>query len=161
MKLSWNWFGHWAAIVGLACGVQGALVLCRPKADDLDRLTKPLEIEVRSVYKLYPEDGVRIMEIKNVGVTYYTRGEATVPGVIMRSGRHVYVGAAAVSRDLWAKSVAPGDLVYVKKLKRWLKVEDTMGPGYVNRVDVYSDNMAEAKSGSFRTDIIIVRPRAD
>lgn len=118
----------------------------------------PIYIEVKSSYKIDPTDGVYYKEIKNVGLTYYSRGDGYTPGHTTRSGRFVYEGAIAVSQPLWGKDVMAGDLVFVKESGRWYKVEDTMHSKYTEpRVDIYTHDMALATSGSSKTDIIIMR----
>lgn len=118
---------------------------------------KPLVLEVKSAYSFSPSDGISYKEYRNIGVTYYAKGEPTVPGITMRSGRHVYEGAIAVSRDMWGKLCNPGDLVYIKRTNRWYKVEDTMGEQYKMRIDIYTHDMKVANSGSTESDIVIVR----
>jgi len=120
-------------------------------------LSSPIDIELKLHYKIYPEDGINRKVYKNVGATYYTRGEVTVPSTTMRSGRYVFDGAVAVSQDLWGNVVMPGDVLYVKKTNKWYIVEDTMHKKYKKRIDIYTHSMEEANSGSFRTDILIVR----
>ena len=121
-------------------------------------LQSPAEIEVVSKYKFYPEDGVYHKEIKNVGLTYYCRNDGYTPGRTTRSGRFVSEGSLAVSQPLWQKEVWPGDLVYVKATGQWYKVEDTMNSKYTEpRVDIYTHSMKLAKSGSSKTDIVIMR----
>ena len=120
-------------------------------------LSQDVEVKIASSYRFRSRDGISYKEYKNVGVTYYAKGEPTVPGVTMRSGRHVYDGAIAVSRDIWGSLAVPGDLIFVKATGRWYRVEDTMGPQYNMRIDIYTHSMEIAKSGSFRSDIIILR----
>lgn len=124
----------------------------------VEQYKRSILIDVYSHYKFEWSDGFSIKEVKNVGMTYYSKGELTVPGITMHSGSHVYEGAVAVSRDLWDKIVSPGELVWIKATNQWYRVEDTMGPQYTNRIDVYTHDMNLAKSGSRKTDIIIVRP---
>jgi hypothetical protein len=113
---------------------------------------------VKSTYRFEPGDGITYKEIKNVGLTYYRRNDGYTPGHTTRSGRFVFEGGLAVSQPLWQKEVWPGDLVLVKATGRWYKVEDTMNAKYTeNRVDIYTHDEKLAKSGSSKTDIIIVR----
>jgi hypothetical protein len=135
--------------------------LKRPKQVGLDTaamLQRPVQVEMTSTYYFHPEDGVSIRLIKNVGLTFYSRGDGYTPGKTMRSGRVVYEGAAAVSHGMWGKDVVAGDLIYVIATKRWYRVEDTMHEKYTERrVDLYTHDMAVANSGASRTDILIVR----
>lgn len=129
----------------------------RYRERDIRRIQSPVVVEVKSTYRFDPVDGINLKRYVGVGVTYYAKGEATVPGVTMRSGRHVYDGAVAVSRDMWGKLVSPGDLIWVQAADRWYKVEDTMGPEYTMRIDIFTHDGRLAKSGSSRSDIIVMR----
>lgn len=121
-------------------------------------LRSPIPIGVTSTYYFHPEDGVSVKLIRNVGLTFYSRGDGYTPGKTMRSGRLVYEGAIAVSQPMWHKDVWPGDLIWVKATNRWYRVEDTMHEKYKEpRVDIYTHDMAIANSGSSKTDIVIVR----
>jgi hypothetical protein len=121
-------------------------------------LSTSIVIEACNSYKFYPRFGINYKEYKNVGVTYYAIGEPSVPSITMRSGRNVYSGAIAVSQNMWGKKVSAGDMIYVKALGRWFIAEDTMHEKYTeNRVDIFTHDMKLAKSGSSRSDIIILR----
>lgn len=151
-----------AFVVAILCPplflVSTVWVLNKDKAESKMWIDRPITIEVNSRHTFHPSDGVQYKEIKNVGLTYYCRGDGYTPGTTTRSGRFVYDGAIAVSQPLWGKEVFPGDLIYVKATKRWYKAEDTMHEKYKDpRVDIYTHNMSLAKSGSHKTDIIIVR----
>ena len=122
------------------------------------RLQVPITVDVTSTYKFYPSHGVYYQRLNNIGLTYYAVGDGFTPGITTRSGRYVYDGAIAVSQGMWMKSVLPGDLIWVKATDRFYKVEDTMNAKYLdNRIDIFTHDMALAKSGSSRTDIIILR----
>ncbi len=131
----------------------------RGRARDFHKsLREPITITVASTYQFRPEDEVRYKEILNVGLTYYSRNDGYTPGHTTRSGRFVYEGAIAVSHPLWKTDVRPGDLIYVEATDRWYKVEDTMNEKYTEpRVDIYTEDMALAQSGSSRTNILIMR----
>lgn len=118
-------------------------------------ITQAMIITQEVSYRFEPDEGIYRKRYKNVGVTYYTKGEPTVPGVTMRSGRHVYEGAIAVSQDMWGKIVNPGDFIYVVATGKWYTVEDTMDPKYKMRVDIYTHHLEIANSGSSRSDIVI------
>jgi 3D (Asp-Asp-Asp) domain-containing protein len=92
-----------------------------------------------------------------MGVTFYTIGEVTTPGIIARSGRHVYEGGIAVSQDLWNKEVKFGDIIFVQSTGKYYTCEDTMHEKYKNRVDIYTNDKTLAKSGSSRSNIVILR----
>ena len=120
-------------------------------------LDQPITIEVKSTYKFEAINGINFKKYKDVGVTYYAKGEPTVPGVTMFSGRHVYEGAIAISRDMLGKLASPGDLVWVASSNRWYKVEDLMSAQYTMRVDIFTHDMVLAGSGSSKSDILIMR----
>lgn len=130
-----------------------------PKQDTtLRNISEPIDIQVNSSYKLYPSNGVQYKRYNNVGLTYYALNDGYTPGVITRSGRYVYDGAIAVSQNLLYKEAYPGDVIWVKATNRYYRVEDSMHAKYQeNRVDIFTHDMALAKSGSSKTDIIIIR----
>ena len=123
-----------------------------------NKMVQPISIEVKNSYKFYPEDGTNLKVIRGVGLTYYSRKDGFTPSHTTRSGRFVSEGTIAVSQQLWDKEVAAGDCIYVKATDRWYRVEDTMSSQYRDkRIDIYTHDMALAKSGSSKTDIIIMR----
>ena len=118
---------------------------------------RTIVIKVPCEYRFDLTDGVNLKGYKNIGLTYYAKGEPTVPGVTMYSGRHVFGGAIAVSRDMLGKMVNMGDLIWLKATDQWYIVGDTMAANHQMRVDVFTHDMVLAKSGSSRTDIVIMR----
>lgn len=122
------------------------------------QLNRAIDIAVPTIHRFDPRHGYSIKEYDNIGLTYYAVGEPTVPGTTGRSGRHVYLGSIAVSRDfIKQRRVDFGDIIWVKSTDQYYIVEDTMHQKYNNRVDIFTDKMEVAQSGSSRTSIIIIR----
>jgi hypothetical protein len=151
----------WPRVVALGVlvgGIAGKSLMLQTKPEAKLALENPIIIEVKNSYKFYPEDGTNLKMIRGVGLTYYSRKDGMTPGHTTRSGRFVSEGTIAVSQPLWDKEVSAGDCIYVKVTDRWYRVEDTMSSQYRDkRIDIYTHDMALAKSGSSRTDIIILR----
>lgn len=121
-------------------------------------LSQPITVGVTSTYFFHPEDGINVKTMKDVGLTFYSRGDGYTPGKTTRSGRFVYEGSVAVSQTMWGNDVHAGDLIFASATGRWYRVEDTMHEKYSEpRIDIYTHDMSVAKSGSSKTDIIIVR----
>lgn len=116
----------------------------------------PVVLELPMRVQVSPNYGYTVRGM-HVGLTYYTLGETTTPGNTMYSGRPVYEGAIAVSRDLLSPGmISLGDILWVAATNRYYVVEDTMAAGYHQRVDIFTLDGDIAKSGSRNTEIVIL-----
>ena len=122
------------------------------------RLEKPIRVAVPTTHSFDVRSGYTVLKYANVGLTYYAVGEPTVPGTTAKSGRHAYVGSVAVSQDFIRNNwVRFGDIIWERTTKRYYIVEDTMHPRYDRRIDIFTDDMRLATSGSSDTDIVVIR----
>jgi 3D (Asp-Asp-Asp) domain-containing protein len=131
--------------------------LDQPAKGEATVFTSPLRVSTRAVHRFIAKHGYSVKEY-NVGVTYYTVGEPTTPGTTMRSGRHVYEGAVAVSRDFITKGRASfGDILWYAPTGEYYVIEDTMGEAATMRIDLFTNDPRMAKSGSRRANVVIIR----
>ena len=108
--------------------------------------------------------------IEDVRVTAYNNepGQTDTTPNIMASGRYVYEGAVALSRDLLAKhKVKWGDLVCLENPGSCYIVEDTMNARYDNRVtegsgnrvDIFLFSKDQALKVNYKTKLKIIKWR--
>lgn len=97
------------------------------------------EFNVVNVYIPTKSQAYEIIKLDNLMCSYYTNipEETDSTPNIMASGRVVYNGAIALSRDLIKKhKLNFGDLVKVRG--RYYVLEDTMNPKMKNWVDIFT-----------------------
>lgn len=130
----------------------------------VDYVKHPLVIELPVHYELDLDMGLEIRKIENMNVTCYNNLENQTDKTpnITATGRIVYQGSCAVSQDLFKKSIYPGDIVYVAKLKRYLIVEDTMNVRHINHLDIFMFKKHLKKAQEFglqKSDVYVIRVR--
>ncbi len=99
------------------------------------------------------------IRIKNINVTYYTNIEEETDEEpdVMASGRIVYEGAIAISRDLKKKyNLKFGDIIYLESINRYFILEDVMNERHKYRVDIFTFDNTKLKK-SFKSDITIYK----
>lgn len=122
------------------------------------KLDTPVVIAVGTVHTFRLEDGYSAKKYRGIKLTKYAVGEPTVPGTTGRSGRHMYIGGIAVSRDFIEKRmVSFGDVVYIVGLDRSFVIEDTMAERHQMSMDIFVPTIKEAGENPFKDDVIIYR----
>lgn len=122
-------------------------------------LSIPIEIKVKT-----PTIGsIEIITLKNIKATYYTNTIEETDNYpdIGASGRLIYEGAIALSRDLIKKyNLKWGDIIWVEKMNKYYILEDTMNEKHHNAIDIFTFNRTILNK-SFNTEIIIYKYRKE
>lgn len=118
----------------------------------------PIEVKIKT-----PTIGsIEIITLRNIKATYYTNiiEETDKYPDIGASGRLIYEGAIALSRDLIKKyNLKWGDVVWIEKMNKYYILEDTMNEKHSNSVDIFTFNKYLLKK-SFKTEITIYKFRS-
>lgn len=121
---------------------------------------KPMEININMHYKLDPINGLTVVTFKNVELTAYnaTVEQCDKTPNWTASTRMIAEGIIAISQDYFRKTIYPGDLVYVKKLKKWFIADDCKNVKYKHSFDVFMFDVKKAhKFGLIKSDVYVLR----
>jgi len=137
-----------------------------------DYINRPIKIVVPITYELSVDMGLSVTKYSDMSITCYTNRVVETDSTPHHaaSGRIVYEGSCAVSRDIFRKwdektkkyvgDAFPGDIVYVVTLDKYYIVEDTMNKRHNRHVDIftYRRNLQKAREfGCKKSDVYILR----
>jgi len=123
---------------------------------------KPLEVIIPMKYHFDMINGLNTTLIQGATIYSYNNHPNQTDDTPNRtgSGRMVCEGIVAVSQDLLKKDVFMGDVIYIKKYKKYFVVEDTMNERYKKSFDIFLfDEKASYKMGITRSDVVVLRIR--
>ena len=121
---------------------------------------KPMEININMHYRLDPVNGLTVTTFKNVDITAYnnTVDQCDKNPNWTASTRMVAEGIIAISQDYFRKTIFPGDLIYVKKLRKWFIADDCKNVKFKHSFDVFMfDKKKAIKFGKVKSDVYVLR----
>ena len=147
-------------MVLVVCSTMGYILYDRFFSNNDNFLDSPMEINILRKYRVDPVGGVHIITFKAVEITAYNNTPDQTDSSPNRTatGNMVAEGMIAISQDYFRKTIYPGDLVYIKKIKKWFVADDCKNARFSHSFDIFMFDVKQAhKFGKITSDVYVIR----